>query len=59
MALLSLETQFILKKLSWIRILNALKVFLSYSYSKLLGKAHHWGMPITVSIEPTTKVLIF
>lgn len=54
MALLSLETQFILKKLSFTRILNAIKVFLSYYYSKLLGKSHHWGMPITVSIEPTT-----
>lgn len=34
---------------------NGLLVLLSYHYSKATKKGVHWGMPITMSIEPTTS----
>ncbi len=34
---------------------NAGKVFISYHLSNLIGRPIHWGMPISVSIEPTTS----
>jgi radical SAM protein with 4Fe4S-binding SPASM domain len=45
----------LLKKLTSRRIFNATKVLSSYYLSKLSGKAIHWGMPISISIEPTTS----
>jgi len=36
------------------RIFNAKKVLASYHISSWKGKAVHWGMPITISVEPTT-----
>lgn len=36
------------------RILNALKVYSSFQYTRFTGKPVQWGMPFTVSIEPTT-----
>ena len=45
--------QFI-KKFSIEKLLNAIKIFLSYHFSKWSGKTIHWGMPISISFEPTT-----
>jgi radical SAM protein with 4Fe4S-binding SPASM domain len=41
-------------KLNNEKIFNALKVYLSYQYSKLTGKNFHHGFPFSISIEPTT-----
>lgn len=37
------------------RIANASKVFSSYHYSRITGKAAHNAMPISIAIEPTTS----
>ena len=37
------------------RILNALKVVSSYYFSKVTGQANQWGLPISLSLEPTTS----
>jgi radical SAM protein with 4Fe4S-binding SPASM domain len=44
----------LLSKLTSRRALNALKVLLSYYLSRWLRRPIQWGVPITVSIEPTT-----
>lgn len=36
------------------RIWNAMKVLASYRYSRISGRSVHWGMPIALSLEPTT-----
>ncbi len=43
-----------ISKLSWGRCVNALKVILSYYWSRLLGKPRPWGLPFTINFEPTT-----
>ena len=43
-----------LKKLTLRKGWNATKIFASYYLSRLSGKPVQWGMPFTVSIEPTT-----
>ncbi len=43
-----------LRKLTFRKIGNWLKLILSFYYSKLVGKPHQWGLPMTLSIEPTT-----
>ena len=42
-------------KLSFRKGTNALKVLLSYYFSKLLKRPILWGQPISISIEPTTS----
>ncbi len=37
------------------RIWNAVKVLGSYYYSRISGKAVQWGLPVSVSFEPTTS----
>ncbi len=37
------------------RLLNMIKVLGSYYLSRIVKKPIHWGMPISVSIEPTTS----
>jgi radical SAM protein with 4Fe4S-binding SPASM domain len=37
------------------RTYNALLVGLSYYYSRITHKPHHWGYPVSFSIEPTTS----
>jgi radical SAM protein with 4Fe4S-binding SPASM domain len=37
------------------RIWNACKVYSSFIVSKITGKAVQWGMPISISFEPTTS----
>lgn len=44
-----------LSKLTPLRAFNALQVVASYLYSKLTGKARHWGYPLSISLEPTTS----
>ncbi len=42
-------------KLTFRRMYNAIKVLSSYHISNWRGKSIHWGMPITISVEPTTS----
>jgi radical SAM protein with 4Fe4S-binding SPASM domain len=42
-------------KLNSKRILNAAKLFSSYYISKTIKKPIHWGMPLSMEIEPTTS----
>jgi radical SAM protein with 4Fe4S-binding SPASM domain len=44
-----------LSKLTWRRTGNAAKVVGSYAYSKLRRKPVQWGLPIALSLEPTTS----
>lgn len=44
-----------LSKLTPRRTLNMTKVVGSYLLSKWTGRSYHWGMPVSVSIEPTTS----
>ncbi len=44
-----------LSKFTWRRSLNLFKVAGSYYWSKISGKASIKGMPISISIEPTTS----
>jgi radical SAM protein with 4Fe4S-binding SPASM domain len=45
----------ILKKLSLAKCANFLKLFASFHYSRLTGKPKQTGLPVFVSIEPTTS----
>jgi radical SAM protein with 4Fe4S-binding SPASM domain len=45
----------LLSKLTLRRAWNALKVLTSYYISRYTGKAVQWGLPISISIEPTTS----
>ena len=44
-----------LSKLTPRRVLNMAKVWSSYHISKWTGKPVQWGMPISISFEPTTS----
>ncbi len=44
-----------LSLLSGKKILNLTKLRLSYHLSKLIGRPVHWGMPMSIEIEPTTS----
>lgn len=41
--------------LSWTKVSNYLKLYLSFLWSRLIKKPILWGMPSTLSIEPTTS----
>lgn len=43
----------IIRKLSFLRIFNVFKLYLSFYLSRTWGKSIHWGMPMNISIEPT------
>lgn len=45
----------LLSKLTPRRTINAAKVVSSYYLSKWINKPIHWGLPISISIEPTTS----
>ncbi|HEY3405274.1 MAG TPA: SPASM domain-containing protein [Ohtaekwangia sp.] len=45
----------IASKISWKRLWNASQIYSSYHLSRLKGKPSVAGLPITVSIEPTTS----
>ena len=42
-------------KINWKKVVNMLKIFASYHISKMLKKPLHHGMPISISVEPTTS----
>src|SRR5690348_1176154 len=37
------------------RLFNMMRVYSSFQTSKLSGKVNHAGMPVSISIEPTTS----
>jgi radical SAM protein with 4Fe4S-binding SPASM domain len=43
------------RKLNALRIWNAMQVVASYIYSRASKKPVHWGMPLSLSFEPTTS----
>ncbi len=45
----------LLSKLNFVRLWNILKIISSYYLTRLSGRIIHSGMPISVSIEPTTS----
>lgn len=53
---LALKEQILLsKKLSFSKLSNASGVFISYYISRFLKRPLHRGMPISISVEPTTS----
>lgn len=44
-----------ISKLSFNKIINFTRLFISYNYSRVLRKSFHCAMPATASIEPTTS----
>ena len=48
------DTRNFLSKLSFRRLWNAGKVLASYYLTRLSGRPIQWGLPMTISIEPTT-----
>ncbi len=54
MKLYAADTLNFISKLTFRRIFNASKVFLSYFLTKWTRRPIQWGMPFTISIEPTT-----
>jgi radical SAM protein with 4Fe4S-binding SPASM domain len=49
------DTMNLLSGLTLTRSWNALKVYSSYFLSRLTGRPIQWGLPISVSFEPTTS----
>lgn len=45
----------LLRKLDLRRLGNISRIYLSYYYSRYLGRMHHSGNPFTISVEPTTS----
>ncbi|MCW3077818.1 MAG: radical protein [Bacteroidetes bacterium] len=45
----------ILRKLSFFKILNYFKLFYGFHYSRLINKPKQFGLPFSISIEPTTS----
>ncbi len=45
----------LLSKLNGRRLWNMVKLLSSYYVSKTTGKTTHWGMPLSMEIEPTTS----
>jgi len=45
----------VFRNLNLIRLINLIKVYLSYWLSRVFSKSIHWGMPISISVEPTTS----
>jgi radical SAM protein with 4Fe4S-binding SPASM domain len=48
------DTLNFLSKLTFKRLFNATKVVISHYLSRLIRRPIQWGLPITISIEPTT-----
>ncbi|MEO8853230.1 MAG: radical SAM/SPASM domain-containing protein [Ginsengibacter sp.] len=44
-----------LSKLTFRRVWNAAKVFSSYQITRLIKKPVQWGLPVSISFEPTTS----
>jgi radical SAM protein with 4Fe4S-binding SPASM domain len=45
----------LLSKLTVKKSFNALKVLSSYYYSRSASQPSQWGLPVTISVEPTTR----
>ena len=45
----------LMRKLTVKRMWNGMKIWSSYQISRLTGKPIQWGMPLSVSFEPTTS----
>lgn len=45
----------LISKLNFSKVWNATKVWSSYQLSKFTGKPIQWGLPISISFEPTTS----
>ncbi len=52
---LSTDSFNFISKLTLARIVNAFKVWMSYVVSKISKKPIQWGLPISITIEPTTS----
>jgi len=49
------DTQNFISKITWNKLCNMVKVYASYFVSKWRKKGKHWGLPFSMSIEPTTS----
>jgi radical SAM protein with 4Fe4S-binding SPASM domain len=49
------DTMNLVRKLSFRRLWNGVKVFSSYQLGRLTGKPLQWGYPVSISFEPTTS----
>lgn len=45
----------IMRKVTPFRLWNGMKVLAGYHYSKWTKQPHQWGLPVSISIEPTTS----
>ena len=54
-ALMFKDAAIIFRLLTFKKVLNALKLHLSFWFSKAVQKEWHWGMPLHISVEPTTS----
>ena len=45
----------IISKTSTAKVANAIILYLSFQISRFVKKPVHWGMPLTIAIEPTTS----
>lgn len=43
-----------ISKLSWSKLINWIRVLASYFITRIFGGSHHGGLPLSLSIEPTT-----
>lgn len=43
------------RKLTFRRVWNGLKIVFSFFLSRIIGKPIQWGMPVSISFEPTTS----
>lgn len=48
------DTYIFLKYLTIYKLINSVKLLLSFYYTRLSGNVTQWGQPMTLSIEPTT-----
>ena len=49
------DTANLFRKLTFLRFWNALKVYTSYQVSKMIKSPVQWGLPVSISFEPTTS----
>ena len=49
------DTTNLMRKLTWRRFWNGVKVLSSFYASRITQKPIQWGMPVSISFEPTTS----
>lgn len=52
---MSVEENHMIRKITPKKLWNAVKVYLSFWFSIFLKRPLHWGMPLSLSVEPTTS----